>query len=60
MTARRAPGRLHADQAGQTTVEWAIILVVVALPMYCVFRALVEVMAAHYKMLTFLETLPFP
>jgi hypothetical protein len=52
--------KLNADQAGQTTVEWAMILLAFALPMYWVFKMLVDILAAHYRMMTFLETLPFP
>jgi len=60
MGARATFRKLLADQAGQTTVEWALILLAFALPMYWVFKMLVDVLAAHYAMVTFLETLPFP
>jgi hypothetical protein len=52
--------RLHQCAAGQMTLEWALVLVVFALPMYYVCAALLEVLVAHYRMVTFLETLPFP
>ncbi|MHC4982627.1 MAG: Flp family type IVb pilin [Planctomycetota bacterium] len=61
MTDRRlAYRKLLADESGQTTVEWTLLLVVFALPMYLVFKMLVDVLAAHYRMVTFMETLPFP
>jgi len=60
MRTPQACRKLLADQAGQTTVEWALILLFFALPMYWVFKQLGEILAAHYKMLTFIETLPFP
>lgn len=52
--------RLRLDQAGQATVEWVLLLIVfgllLVLPFHWLLRALVE----HYRMITFLETLPFP
>ena len=52
--------RLGADDAGQITVEWALVLVVVALPMYFICAACLKLLVAHFRMVTFLETLPFP
>jgi len=49
-----------ADSAGQMTVEWAIVLAAVALPMFFVIRLCLDVLVAHFQMLTFLHTLPFP
>ena len=51
---------LDRDQGGQTTIEWALLLVGFVLPMIYVFRVLLAVLAEHYMMVTFLETLPFP
>ena len=51
---------LSRDQRGQTTIEWALLLVGFVLPMIYVFRVLLAVLAEHYMMVTFLETLPFP
>jgi len=50
------PGR----QAGQTTVEWVLIMVGFGLPMVYVFRLLLSLMAEHYRLVTFIEVLPFP
>ncbi len=52
--------RWHADEAGQTTIEWALLLAVVGLPAVIVFGWLVDILAEHYRMVTFLELLPFP
>ena len=52
--------RLSADQAGQTTIEWAMMLAVVGLPSIYLFSRLLAVLAEHYRMITFLETLPYP
>ena len=51
---------LVTDQRGQTTIEWALLLVGFVLPMIYVFRTLLAVLGEHYKLVTFLETLPFP
>ena len=52
--------RLGADAAGQMTLEWALVLVLVALPMYFVCATCLNLLVAHFQMITFLETLPFP
>ncbi len=54
------PLGVAADCAGQMTVEWAIVLAAVALPMFFVIRLGLNVLVAHFQMLTFLQTLPFP
>ena len=52
--------RLSADAAGQMTIEWALVLAAVALPMYYVCVTCLKVLVAHFQMIMFLETLPFP
>ena len=59
------PGCLHRrmvlhDASGEATLEWALVLAAVALPMYFVFRICLNLLVAHYQMVTFMETLPFP
>jgi len=52
---------LHADEQGQATLEWALLLAAVVFPLaYWVFPQLMGILTAHYQMVTFLETLPFP
>ena len=58
-TDRRGVG-LWRDQAGQVTIEWTLVMAAVALPMYFVIRVCIELMVAHFRMVTFMETLPFP
>lgn len=53
-------GRLAADRRGQMTIEWALLLLVFALPMIWVIGWLLKSLSEHYRMVTFLETLPFP
>ncbi len=57
---RSVLSRLAREQSGQIAVEWALVMVVVALPFFFVFRALLAVLIAHYQMVTFLQSLPFP
>ena len=52
--------RLSADQTGQTTIEWALLIAVVGLPAITVFGWLLTILAENYRMVTFLELLPFP
>jgi Flp pilus assembly pilin Flp len=52
--------RFCSDELGQTTVEWALLLVVFGLPMIYVIGLLLRVLTEQYRMVTFLETLPLP
>ena len=52
--------KMSSDDAGQLTVEWALVLAAIALPMYAVILVCLNLLAAHYRMVTFMETLPFP
>ena len=52
--------RLWADERGQTTIEYALLLVAIGLPAIGVFGLLVSILAENYRMVTFLELLPFP
>jgi hypothetical protein len=52
--------RLTADERGQMTIEWALVLAAFALPMFYVIRTCIDLLVAHYQMVTFLITLPFP
>ena len=52
--------RLARDDSGQTTIEYALLIAAVGVPAVTVFGWLVTVLAENYRMLTFLELLPFP
>lgn len=61
--ARQFARRVRAaagDARGQMTIEWALVLAAVALPMYFVVVLGLNLLVAHFQMVTFLETLPFP
>ena len=51
---------LAADEAGQTTIEWALVIATVGLPAITVFGWLLAILAENYRMVAFLELLPFP
>jgi len=65
MTARisamgRRLRRLTRDAGGQMTVEWALVLVAIALPMFVVIRTCLRLLVAHFQMMSGMITLPFP
>jgi hypothetical protein len=51
---------LAADQAGQSMVEYALLIAVFGLPMLLIFVKLLELTAGHYGMVALLQNLPFP
>lgn len=51
---------LLADRRGSITLEWTLVLALVALPMYWVIKVCLLLMVAHYRMTSFMETIPFP
>ena len=52
--------RLHADSLGQVTLEWALVLAAVAIPMLVVFRICLAILADKCRMMAFLNSLPYP
>ena len=57
---KSSTSRFHGDQAGQATIEWVLILAVFSLPMIWVIRMLLNTIVEYYRMVSFLETLPYP
>ena len=51
--------RLGADQTGQATVEWTLLLAAFGLPMIYVFAMLLAMTAEHFRFVSFFQTLPF-
>ncbi len=60
MQRTRRMAELARDQAGQTTIEYSLLLVAFSLPMIYVIRVLLAVLEEHYRLVSFLETLPYP
>ncbi len=52
--------RLWSDERGQTTIEYALLLAVIGLPSVAAFGLMLSILAENYRMVTFLELLPFP
>ncbi len=47
-------------EQGQTTIEWTLLLAGFGIPMMVAIRWLLGAMTEYYRMISFLETLPFP
>jgi Flp pilus assembly pilin Flp len=52
--------RFHDDQQGETIIEWTLLLVAFGIPIIAVFGVLLAALVEHYRMVSFLVTLPFP
>jgi hypothetical protein len=52
--------KFHSDTLGASTVEWALLLAAIGLPSFWIFSVILNAIAELYKMVTFVETLPFP
>ena len=51
---------LIEDEAGATTLEWTLLVAAIALPGYFVMMFALDLLVAHYQMMTTLNALPFP
>ncbi len=52
--------RLHADEQGSATVEWALLLAAIALPGYYTIQLAIDALTGHYQMMTMINSLPTP
>jgi hypothetical protein len=57
---RRTARRLRRDESGATTLEWALLLAVVAIPSYWIFKTCLNMLVDYYHMMSMLNSLPFP
>jgi hypothetical protein len=57
---RRRWGPSEGSQTGQVVLEYTLLLATFGIPMIYLSKLLLEVLAGHYEMVTFLETLPLP
>lgn len=53
-------GTLATDDRGATTLEWALLLAGLGLPAYGIFNLALNLLVAHYQMMTTLNGLPLP
>ena len=59
----RRPRKLReilTDETGQATLEWMLVLLAFIIPMIVILNMLLNTLIVHYRVVTFLETLPFP
>jgi len=52
--------RLHRDRSGATSLEWVLLLGVIALPSYFILKMCLLFLLANYRMMTFINAMPFP
>ena len=52
--------RLLGDQDGAVPLEWSLLLAVFGIPLIGVFAMLLSTLAAHYRMMSFILSLPYP
>ena len=52
--------RLTVEEGGQMTIDWALVMAAVALPFVVILRVCLAIIVAHFQMVTFLQSLPFP
>lgn len=49
-----------ADETGGTSLEWALLLAAIALPLYVALRLCLGIITAHFGMVSTVNGLPFP
>jgi Flp pilus assembly protein TadG len=52
--------RLHRDESGAATLEMALLAAAVIIPSVYVIDLAMDVIISHYRMITFINSLPFP
>ncbi len=52
--------RLIRGRSGAAAFEWVLLLVAIAIPMFYVIVMALDLLTAHYEMITTLNGLPFP
>ncbi len=53
-------GRFGRDARAATTLEWALLLAAIALPSYFIIRIAFDALVGYYRMMTTLNSMPFP
>lgn len=52
--------RFGRDERGTMTLEYALLLAVIGIPLIAIFAVALDLMVSHYQMTTFLNGWPFP
>lgn len=56
----KALGAFLKDESGTTTLEWLLLLGAIALPSVYIFTVCLATIVDYYRMMTTLNSLPFP
>lgn len=56
----RSLRRLVCEEKGATTLEWAMLLMAIAIPSVTILAFSLDLLVRHYRMLTAVNSLPFP
>jgi Flp pilus assembly pilin Flp len=54
------PARLAADDRGQATVEYTLLLAVFGVPLLVLFAAMLAALSSYFEMVSLMETMPLP
>ncbi len=57
---RRLRRRLGRGDAGTTTLEWALLLAAIGIPSFAIMMIALNILVEHYRMLSQINSLPFP
>ena len=60
MEDKRTSRTLMLDESGAVTVEWALLIAVFGIPMILLVQQMLQLLGAHYRMMTFLLSMPLP
>ena len=60
LSGRRLRRRRAGGQAGTTTLEWALLLAAIGIPSFALMMIALNIIVAHYRMLSLINSLPFP
>lgn len=52
--------REEDDERGATALEWTLLVGAIGLPMYWIMMTALNLLLAHYRMMTMMNSLPFP
>jgi Flp pilus assembly pilin Flp len=52
--------RIVADDRGQATVEYTLLLAVFGVPLLVLFAAMLAALSSYFEMVSLIETMPLP
>jgi Flp pilus assembly pilin Flp len=60
MADKRTSRTFIQDESGAVTVEWALLIAAFGIPMILLVQQMLQLLGAHYRMMTFLLSMPLP